>query len=911
MKNLKIIITILLFVILQGQNSFSQYYSTPYDFTNRPLGMLSDASSVQWNPALLGVRGSADFLIGLPLSNKFGLMAGQFDIFAKIRGIGLGFIYDKYPLNIDSLPADKTIFLGGGFPVLKNQMWWGASAMLRSTFDNLKFNLRSFRYNTSVVYTPFSALITSLGASNMYNNFEYINWSLGAAYSPNEWLTVHTNIAYNPQGLFRGHSKFSPDVYLSFGGLSDYLIASLGYKYEDNSYRLGVELSVDRFSFGFIPKMIDKKYGGSTAYFRLKTEKFLNSADLRNRNTISSGLSDAGISDNGYRWNPSDNNADVARVMDILGNAGDKYKDIYAQLKNAGNTQDAFKYIANRYYSEKKLTTGDINNTSIRTPWKYNIIAQSVDTLADNSILVRLKVKDEFGRDVPNLGKKDFYLKDNNYRIDLVEETDAKPKQKIDLVILQDCSTSLTQIIDGVKYSVRNFVKSLETRGVDYNIGGILYGEQIYKILQPTDDINKFIKFYAQASATAPDEVSSIAIDEALRLNFRPNAAKIFIMLTDEATFQTNSTVTEPGLIKKMWDSSATIYSIVNYKEYNSGLLTRLTLGKEYNIYADLEENLNNIAGDMIANYTVIIKPKEKEKEKATLLKGTCRDDENWKVQAELTFKDKSGKTYSCNSNPITGYYEVELPEGNLYDAIAKSTQFEAINAKIDMAAINKGDTLVYDFIFKNPRTSLSGTVIGENDGPISNAEITIYEGLSRTPLFILATDKDGKYYTEISEGKAYTVTAKAKNYIPDTKEVDARYVAKGTQLTQNFKLISISEAVAKQMNIKLDYVFFDSGKYDIKEESFNGLNSLAEFLKENPEVRLEVNAHTDFVGTDADNQILSDNRAASVVTYLAGKGIDKARMFSKGYGESMPIATNNTEEGRSMNRRVEFKLLK
>lgn len=80
--------------------------------------------------------------------------------------------------------------------------------------------------------------------------------------------------------------------------------------------------------------------------------------------------------------------------------------------------------------------------------------------------------------------------------------------------------------------------------------------------------------------------------------------------------------------------------------------------------------------------------------------------------------------------------------------------------------------------------------------------------------------------------------------------------------------------------------------------------------MNENLNLKIEISGHTDNVGSDALNQKLSENRAKAVVDYLTSKGISSLRMISKGYGKTQPIATNNTEEGRALNRRTEFKII-
>ena len=101
--------------------------------------------------------------------------------------------------------------------------------------------------------------------------------------------------------------------------------------------------------------------------------------------------------------------------------------------------------------------------------------------------------------------------------------------------------------------------------------------------------------------------------------------------------------------------------------------------------------------------------------------------------------------------------------------------------------------------------------------------------------------------------------------------------------------------------------IYFDFNKATIKPVSFPLLNEVALALKDNPGIRVRVEGHTDSRGSDSYNLTLSQKRAESVRAYLIGRGIAPERMEAKGFGESMPIADNRTDQGRSQNRRVEF----
>jgi outer membrane protein OmpA-like peptidoglycan-associated protein len=110
---------------------------------------------------------------------------------------------------------------------------------------------------------------------------------------------------------------------------------------------------------------------------------------------------------------------------------------------------------------------------------------------------------------------------------------------------------------------------------------------------------------------------------------------------------------------------------------------------------------------------------------------------------------------------------------------------------------------------------------------------------------------------------------------------------------------------------VRLNNVFFDFNMTDLRPESFSELDRVVEFMNDNPKVEIQIEGHTDAKGTDEYNLKLSGGRITSVEAYLESKGIAAERIVTKSYGESVPIADNESEEGRQQNRRVEFKILK
>ena len=122
-----------------------------------------------------------------------------------------------------------------------------------------------------------------------------------------------------------------------------------------------------------------------------------------------------------------------------------------------------------------------------------------------------------------------------------------------------------------------------------------------------------------------------------------------------------------------------------------------------------------------------------------------------------------------------------------------------------------------------------------------------------------------------------------------------------------NFGCPIISEDIVKKINIAAKNVFFSTGSAKLLPKSFKQLDIVVKILTDNPSYNLTIDGHTDNTGKPDKNQILSDNRAASVKAYLVSKGVSDARLKASGYGQDKPISDNKTVAGRAQNRRVEM----
>lgn len=119
--------------------------------------------------------------------------------------------------------------------------------------------------------------------------------------------------------------------------------------------------------------------------------------------------------------------------------------------------------------------------------------------------------------------------------------------------------------------------------------------------------------------------------------------------------------------------------------------------------------------------------------------------------------------------------------------------------------------------------------------------------------------------------------------------------------------LTAVEKAMAETGKFVTNNILFETGKADLKPESMDEIQKVAEYMKKNPQARFLVVGHTDNVGNAASNQTLSENRAKSVVAALAKLGVDEFNLRAEGRGASEPVADNKTAEGKAKNRRVEF----
>lgn len=167
------------------------------------------------------------------------------------------------------------------------------------------------------------------------------------------------------------------------------------------------------------------------------------------------------------------------------------------------------------------------------------------------------------------------------------------------------------------------------------------------------------------------------------------------------------------------------------------------------------------------------------------------------------------------------------------------------------------------------------------------------------------SNSKTGKYLVTLPSGKNYGMAVKAEGYLFHSENFNIPPTSSYREVEKDIKLKKVEVGSV----IVLNNIFFDFNKSTLRNDSYPELERLLKLLNDIPTLKIEISGHTDNIGTAAYNQKLSEQRAKAVVDYLLGKNIKADRLTYVGYGFEKPIATNDTEEGRQMNRRTEFKV--
>ena len=218
-------------------------------------------------------------------------------------------------------------------------------------------------------------------------------------------------------------------------------------------------------------------------------------------------------------------------------------------------------------------------------------------------------------------------------------------------------------------------------------------------------------------------------------------------------------------------------------------------------------------------------------------------------------------------------------------------------------------DGFVLEKIFQDANNPNS-KVLGRKPLPESKVDIKIGNKTET-----ITVDAEGHFRLELSENLDYNFLASRTGYLNNSAKFSTKGIAKDpNNPEQVFEIEIVLDKIYLDKEIRLENIYYDLDKWDIRADAQPTLDRLAETLKLNPKVKIQLSSHTDCRGTDAYNESLSQKRAQSAVDYLITKGIDAQRLEARGYGEGVPEATcactRCTEDEHQLNRRTAFRVV-
>ena len=295
-------------------------------------------------------------------------------------------------------------------------------------------------------------------------------------------------------------------------------------------------------------------------------------------------------------------------------------------------------------------------------------------------------------------------------------------------------------------------------------------------------------------------------------------------------------------------------------------------------------------------------------------LNGIVKDIKtNIPVKAIIKYRILPDGSDSITSNDENnGEYKILLHHGVKYEFVINTSGYQTYTTQIDLSKIPKLKQETIDFYLTNEEKVqfdstlvLSGKVININSIQTIEANVTITDVSDNSKINNSMSGKDG-FSVHLLKGKTYQIYVKANGFIDYSDSINVKLID-NKEVTRNIMLSPIE--VGK--TVVLNNIFFDFDKTTLKPESYIELDKVVKLLNENPGMKIEIAGHTDNVGSDVINLRFSSDRASAVKDYIVSKGISSERIIAKGYGPTKPISSNDSEEGRRQNRRVEFTILK
>ncbi len=298
---------------------------------------------------------------------------------------------------------------------------------------------------------------------------------------------------------------------------------------------------------------------------------------------------------------------------------------------------------------------------------------------------------------------------------------------------------------------------------------------------------------------------------------------------------------------------------------------------------------------------------------KNIFVSGTVTEKRSGKVigDADVVLKDREGKELTTVKTNADGYYEIELEFNKDYTLLAQKLGYSKESKPVSTFNL-KSPRIEMNFQLEKVTFGIEGVVSDKETGtPLDMSEVVLMNKAGKV-LQRVTTGADGYYYFEVEGESFYKVKGAKEGYFAKTETVSTKGARPGV-IRKDLPL----EKLILNKAIRLDNIYYDLAKWNIRPDAAKELDKLVTVLNDNPTIVIELSSHTDCRASDAYNLDLSDKRAKSAANYIVEKGgIARERITGKGYGETMLInhcanGVKCTEAEHQENRRTEFKVLK
>ncbi len=280
--------------------------------------------------------------------------------------------------------------------------------------------------------------------------------------------------------------------------------------------------------------------------------------------------------------------------------------------------------------------------------------------------------------------------------------------------------------------------------------------------------------------------------------------------------------------------------------------------------------------------------------------------------------KVNTNKTEEFVSSQNGKVNAILLPESSYY-IIASGKGKTSNKYFINTIGISEGNKIYKTIYLDNSPDAttnkkyclLSGTLVDKTTKePVKDAKVTFYDATNKKQE--ATTDASGKYLIyNLDLNQDYKIIVAKEGYFTQSTDLST----KGEKSCKTYIRLFNMDKIVLNKAIKIDNIYFDTGKWNIRADAAKELNKVVRLLKDNPTIIIELSSHTDSRGSSESNLSLSDNRAKASAQYIIDNGIEKNRVSGKGYGESQPLnkcldGVTCTDIEYQVNRRTEFKVV-